>query len=172
MKRSCFSKLPKRIRRMSASPKRGLPIGIFLLVQTIVLPLILVGVDIVTDGDVLRQMWPHTGSAAKGLNSAAGGGNNSSSDEVEVNEERNKTVNDTGDITNSTGTELEDQSEGAEGKILLSLFGVSIVILSFSTLIMILSNPLASLVRRATTTSIMSSRELERKDVPVPLGNN
>ena len=165
-------KLPKCIKKMSSSPKRGLQIGIFLLLQTIVLPLLLVGVDMGSDGGVLANMWPHT-NWAKDLNTTAGGGKSSSSDEVKVNEERNRTVNDTGsDITNSTGTELEDQSEGAEGKILLSLFGVSIVILSFSTLIMILSNPLASLVRRATTTSIMSSRELERKDVPVPLGNN
>ena len=76
MKRSCFSKLPKRITRMSSSPKRGLPIGLFLLVQTIVLLLILVGVDMVTDGNVLVQMWPHT---MLGRNRNWTGGNSKSS---------------------------------------------------------------------------------------------
>merc|ERR550532_1146555 len=49
------------------------------------------------------------------------------------------------------------------------LFIVSIWILIFSTMNLLRSNPLATLVRNARTTVMMNSRELERKDVPVPL---
>merc|ERR550532_2773545 len=49
------------------------------------------------------------------------------------------------------------------------LFIVSIWILVASTWNLLRSNPLATLVRNARTTVMMDSRELERKDVPVPL---
>ena len=45
---------------MSSGPKRGLKIGRILLAQTIVMPLLLVGADMVSDGGVLGQMWPYT----------------------------------------------------------------------------------------------------------------
>ena len=81
------------------------------------------------------------------------------------------TVNDT-DITNSTASEQEEESEVVEGRILFGLFFVSILILIASTWNLLRSNPLATLVRNARTTVMMNSRELERKDVPVPLGNS
>ena len=144
-KRSC---VPKCIKRMTSGPKKGLEIGPFLLAQTIVLPLILVGADMVTDGDMLGQMWPYAVFSGSGnqveLNSTAGA-NISRSDEVAVDDD--------------------------EGIILGFLFLVSIIILLLSILNMCRSNPLASLVRNARTTVMMNSRELERKDVPVPLGN-
>ena len=144
-KRSC---VPKCIKRMTSGPKKGLEIGPFLLAQTIVLPLILVGADMVTDGDMLGQMWPYAVFSGSGnqveLNSTARA-NISRSDEVAV--------------------------ENDEGFILGFLFFVSIIILLLSTCNLRRSNPLASLVRNARTTVMMNSRELERKDVPVPLGN-
>ena len=168
-KRSC---VPKCIKRMSSGPTRGLKIGPFLLVQTIVMPLLLVGSDMVSDGGVLGQMWPYTALAKllAGADSgnSTGEANISRSDEAPLNEERN-----TG-ITNSTAREQEDDSEAVdvEGLILFILFLVSILILFYSTLNLLWSNPLATLMRSARTTVMMNSRELERKDVPVPLGNN
>jgi len=124
MKRSCLSKLSKCIKPESAPPE-GLQISKFLLATTIVLPLLLVGADMVSDGGVLGQMWPYTYFAA-------------------------------GDVK-------------GEEMILAFLFIVSILILFFSTVNLLQSNPLATLVRNARTTVMMKSRELERKDVPVPL---
>ena len=182
MKRSYLSKLPKCIKRMLSSPKRGLQIGPILLVQTIVLPLMLVGSDMLSDGGVLAQMWPYTGLAnllAKASsgnqvqpNSMAGGDNSISDEAVVVNEDRKRTVNAIGVITDNTGTEREDQSERVERIILSCLFSMSILILIFSTLNLLMSNPLATLVRNTRTMVMMNSRELERKDVLVPLGNN
>ena len=173
-KRSC---VPKCIKRMSSGPTRGLKIGPFLLVQTIVMPLLLVGSDMVSDGGVLGQMWPYTALAkllaGEDLGNSTGEANISRSDEAPLNEERTMTVNDTG-ITNSTASEQEDDREAVdvEGVILFILFLVSILILFYSTLNLLWSNPLATLVRSARTTVMMNSRELERKDVPVPLGNS
>jgi len=149
--------------------------GSFLLAQTIVIPLLLVGADMVSDGGVLGQMWPYTFYAKllAGADSgnSTGGANISRSEEAAVNKERNMTVNDTG-ITNSTASEREEESEDVEELILNFLFIVSILILFYSTVNLLLSNPLATLVRNARTTVMMNSRELERKDVPVPLGNS
>ena len=122
----------------------------------------------VSDGGVLGQMWPYSYYAKylAGADSgnSTGGGNVSRSDEAAVNEERKRRINDTG-ITNSTASELEEL-------ILGFVFLVSIVILVWSTGILLRSSPLATLVRNARTTVMMNSRELERKDVPVPLGNS
>ena len=135
---------------MSSGPKRGLKIGPILLAQTIVMPLLLVGADMVSDGGVLGQMWPYT-MWAKFLAGAEFRKFDGNISRLAVNEERNMTVNERG--------------------ILGFLFGVSIMILFESTWNLLRSNPLATLVRNARTTVMMNSRELERKDVPVPLGN-
>ena len=128
---------------MSSSPERGLKIGPFLLAQTIAWPLLLVGTDMVTDGKVVTQMWQYTGTGFDKLWNA-----------------------------NSTASELEDQSELMERVVLNFVFMFSIAILIFSTKKLLLSNPLVTLVRDARTKVMMNSRELERKDVPVPLGNS
>ena len=176
MKRSCLSKLPKCIKTMS--PKKGIQIGKFLLAKTIVMPLMLVCSDLLSDGGVLGQMWPHTmigklladsGNQAE-LNSTTTANSSSSGS---VNEERNRTVN--GDaFTNSTATEQEylGLGLGQEKWILFYLFIVSILILIVSIVNLLRSNSLATLLRNARTTVMMNSRELERKDVPVPLGNS
>ena len=150
-KRSC---VPKCIKRMTSGPKKGLEIGPFLLAQTIVLPLILVGADMVTDGDMLGQMWPYT-AFGKALAEALSG------NQVELNSTAGA------NISRSDEVAVDDD----EGIILGFLFFVSIIILLLSILNMCRSNPLASLVRNARTTVMMNSRELERKDVLVPLGN-
>ena len=160
---------------MFSGPKKGLKIGRILLAQTIVMPLLLVGADMVSDGGVLGQMWSYTTwaklLAGADSGNSTGGGNISRSDEVAVNEERKRRVNDTG-ITDSTASEQQDYSENVEGLILGFLFIVSLIILFASTVNLLRPNPLATLVRNARTTVMMNSRELERKDVPVPLGNS
>ena len=175
MKRCCLSKLPRCIKKMSASPKRGIQISTFLLFTTIVLPVLLVGSDMVSDGGVLGQMWQYSlgkalagadsGNQAK-LNSTAAT-NSSNWDEEAVNEERNGTG-----ITNSTAEEQEDSGEDLDAAILAIMFLVSLLILIASTLTLLFSNTLATLLRNARTNVMMNSRELERKDVPVPLGNS
>ena len=96
----------------NSSPPNGLQMSTLLLFSTIVLPLMLVGADMVTDVGVLGQMWPYTlwaktlarrdsGNQAE-LNSTAAA-NSSSSDEAAVNEERNWAG-----VTNSTA---EEQAE-------------------------------------------------------------
>ena len=171
MKRFRLSKIPKwsklpRWLKPKPAPHKGLQISKVLLVTTIVLPLMLVGSDMVSDGCVLSQMWPYTFYAK--LLAGAYSGNSTGGANISgaaVNEERNMTVNDTG-ITNSTA------SEALEDVVLYSLFVVSIMILVASTVNLLRSNPLATLVRNARTTVMMNSRELERKDVPMPLGNS
>ena len=139
------------------------------------MPVVLIGSDMISDGGVLAQMWPYTlfGKLIAGEYSL------------------NKTAtNSTGTITNSSSTEPTGTQEG-NGVVgrnsteveqgvqipvldatLGCLFGVSIFILFLSTLNLLSSNWLSTLLRNARTTLMMESRELERKDVPVPLGNN
>jgi len=175
-KRSCFClfrKLPKFIKDMTAAAE-GLPISKLYPFTTLVLPLILVGSDMVSDCGVLGQMWQYTligkllaeaySRNHVELNSTASA-NSSSSGVVAVNEGRNGVVN---DITNSTVKEEKDLVH-MEGVILFCLFSLSISILSVSMIILLWSNPLATLVRNARTTVMMNSRELERKNVLVPL---
>ena len=153
---------------MSSSPERGLKIGPFLLALTIVWPLLLVGADMWTDGKVVTKMWQYTvlGKTytvwARNLTIAYRTVNDTGFDLL---------VNDTG-VANSTASEQEDQSELMEGVVLNFVFMFSITILIFSTTKLLLSNPLVTLVRDARTKVMMNSRELERKDVPVPLGNS
>ena len=171
MKRSCLSKLPKRIKAMSSSPEVGLQIGPFLLAQTILMPLLLVGSDILSDGGVLGEMWPYARDSQwiQDKLPSTGAANSSSWDEAMANEERNTTVNGTG-VTNSTAIEQKDNL--TEDFHLFGLFSVSITVLIVAMFNLFVSNPLATLVRNARTTVMMNSRELEGKDVPVPLGNN
>ena len=105
----------------SKSPPNGMQINIFTLVQTILLPLVSVGVDISSDGAVLREM----GSVMWVFDFAV--------------------------------------------FTVFQVVASSIILLS-SLLNLVLSNPCASLLINARTTVLMKTRELERKDVPVPLG--
>ena len=138
MKRFCLSKIPKWIKPEPA-PAKGLQISKVLLATTIMLPLMLVGSDMVSDGSVLAQMWQYMVQVATGAD---------------------------------TRIETSVASEIIAGVMLSFLFGVSFTILVLSNLNLLWSNPLASLLRNARTTVMLNSRELERKDVPVPLGNS
>ena len=106
--------------KSKASPN-GMQINIFTLIQTILVPLVSVGVDISSDGAVLREMG---------------------------------TVMWVFDFAVFT---------------VFHVVASSIILLS-SMLNLVLSNPWSSLLINARTTVLMKTRELERKDVPVPLG--
>ena len=132
----------------------------------------LVGSDLISDGSVLVQIWPYT-FLAKLLagddtaTNSTGTTANSSSTEPAGDQEGNGTVG------GSNSTEVEQGGQiFALDYTLGFLFGVSTLILIASTLNLLLSNWLSTLLRSARTTLMMESRELERKDAPVPLGNN
>ena len=141
------------------------------------MPVALVGSDMISDGGVLVQMWPYTFLAKifageyalyGTTTNSTGTTTNSSSTELAGDQEGNGTV------VGSNSTEVEP---GVQSRVLdftLSLlFLVSINILIFSTInLLFWSNWLSTLLRNAWTTLMMESRELERKDAPVPLGNN
>ena len=128
----------------------------------------------VSDVDVLRQMWPLTaiGKPYVWLAKIGWLGNQTATqDETGYNHDRNGTGNDTDDMKNGTAaTEQENRVIVDESKLMYMMF-VSICILLRSILNLFTSNPLATLLRNARTKIMMNSRELERKDVPVPLGN-
>ena len=137
MKRSCLSKLPTWIK--NKSPYEGITISKVLLFSTILMPVALVGSDMISDGGVLAQMWQQIMPSRVG--------------------------------SNSTEVEQGGQS-GHLDTTLFTLFLVSILILLISTGNLLRSNWLSTLLRNARTTLMMESRELERKDAPVPLGDN
>ena len=140
------------------------------------MPVALVGSDMISDGRVLVQMWPYTAWAKLLAGEYAGDETatnstetttNSSSTELAGEQVGNRTV------AGSKSTEVEQGGQsGVLDLTLFSLFFVSILILVVSTFNLLSSNWLSTLLRNARTTLMMESRELERKDVPVPLGNN
>ena len=105
----------------SKSPPNGIQINIFNLVQTILVPLVSVGVDYGSDVAVLVLMW----------------------------------------------NVMRDYHFAVFTDVLVV---ASAIILLSSMLNLVLSNPWSSLLINARTTVLMKTRELERKDVPVPLG--
>ena len=115
----------------SEAPLDGIHINIFTLVKTILLPLILVGFDVGSDGGVIGQMWSYVRA--------------------------NRTYTSSGAVREPKSTVY---------------FYMSWVVLSSSLLNLMLSNPWASLLINARTTVLMKTRELERKDVPVPSGEH
>ena len=140
------------------------------------MPVVLVGSDMISDGGVLVQMWQYTWMAKDLAGESAGDETatnstgtttNSSSTELAGDQEGNGTV------VGSNSTEVE---QGGQSRVLDDtlgmLFLVSILILFFSTVNLLFSNWLSTLLRNARTTLMMESRELERKDAPVPLGDN
>ena len=110
----------------SKAPPNGMQINIVTLVKTILLPLVWVGVDIGSDGAVLREMW--------------------------------------------VVLTILDASDGTRSDFAVVLVVISCICLLSSLLNLVLSNPCASLLINARTTVHMKTRELERKDVPVPIG--
>ena len=86
-------------------------------------------------------------------------------------------ANDTGDSTYDNVTELHNSTtstETANGQgadALFGLFQASCFILAFSMLNLIFGNPAKTLIRNVRTSVLMGSRELESKDVPLPIGD-
>ena len=141
------------------------------------MPVALVGSDMISDGGVLVQMWPSTFLAKifageyalyRTTTNSTGTTTNSSSTELAGDQEGNGTV------VGINSTEVEQGGKsGVLDTTLCFLFFVSILILLISTYnLLFRSNWLSTLLRNARTTLMMESRELERKDAPVPLGNN
>ena len=113
------------------------------------MPLALVALDIYSDGNLLYYMKSFTQWA----------------------------TNTTSFTINSTNvTELQNSTTSAEtgnqqgGEALLGLFLASCIILFASMLNLIFGNPFKTLIRNARTSVFMASRELESKDVPLPMG--
>ena len=168
MKRCCLSKLPTCIK--SKSPATGITISSFLLFSTILMPVALVGSDMISDGDVLVQMWPYTFLAKDLAGEYAGGETATNSTETTTNSSSSELA---GIQVGSNSTEVEQGVQiGALGVTLFFLFIMSILILGASSFNLLSSNWLSTLLRNARATLMMESRELERKDAPVPLGDN
>ena len=109
MKRSCCLK-------SSPAARRGIELSRLTIIKAIAVPLVLVAVDVATDGNMLYFM-------------------------------------------------------STEGGFFDSLFVASCFILGFSLLNLLLENPIKTLIRNARTSVLMQSREMESKDVPVPIGD-
>ena len=119
--------------------------------QTIAMPLALVAVDVASDGNLLYYMKSYIGTQWA--------------------------TNTTSFTINSTNvTELQNSTTPAEtgnqqgGEALSSLYIISCSILGASMLNLIFGNPFKTLIRNARTSAFMASRELESKDVPLPMG--
>ena len=65
-----------------------------------------------------------------------------------------------------TSSGIQQRIDAASG-----LFLASQAILICSILNLIFGNPAKTLIRNAQTSTLMASRELEQKDVPVPIGD-
>ena len=111
------------------------------ILKTVVVPLILVAADVATDGNLLVDMKSYIDTLRANSTS------NSTDDNVTVT------------TTTSTG-----------GDELSGLFWASIVILLFSMLNLIFGNPAKTLIRNVRISVLMESREMEAKDVPLPIG--
>lgn len=103
MKRCCLSKLLKCIGCClpawikNKSPATGITISKVLLFSTILMPVALVGSDMISDGGVLVQMWPYTTTAKSLAGEYAGDAT---------------AANITGTTTNSSSTELAGDQGG------------------------------------------------------------
>ena len=150
MKRWCCQLLPDCMKPTSL-PRRGLKISFFTLVQTIAMPLALVAVDVASDGNLLYHMKSFIGTQwATNTTSFTINSTN-------VTEQHN--------ITTLTETGTPQGETTLDG-----LFYLSCAILLFSMLNLIFGNPFKTLIRNARTSAFMASRELESKDVPLPMG--
>ena len=89
-----------------------------------------------------------------------------------------RATNMTSDTFNSTDDNVTEQHNGTSSANqqdtqykLNGLFVMSCIILGFSLLNLLLDVPVKSLIRNARTSALMSSREMESKNVPVPIGD-
>ena len=127
-------------------PSRGFEISKLTFLRTIGLPLVLVMVDIGSDGNMCYFMSDYIGNL------------------------RGTTTLTSNNLTNPKNPSTE--ALHVQGKDeLTGLFITSICILVFSMLNLIFQKPAKTLIRSAQTCALMESRELESKDVPLPIGD-
>ena len=136
------------------SPRKGLKIGELMLLQTIAMPLALVAADVASDGNLIFFMKSYI-DTLRATNTTSLTKN---STDDNVTEQQNST----------TSTETGNQQQGEDA--LDGLLMASCAILLASMLNLIGGNPFKTLIRNARTSALMASREMESKDVPLPLG--
>ena len=134
-------------------PRRGLKIRFFTLVQTIAMPLALVAVDVASDGNLLFYMKSYIGTQWATNTTSF-------------------TINCTNVTEQHSITSLTERGSRQGETTLDGLFYLSCIILLASMLNLIFGNPSKTLIRNARTSVFMASRELESKDVPLPIGDN
>ena len=142
-KRSCFRLLPTCFK--SKAPSKGIELSWLTIIQAICLPLVLVAVDVGSDGNMLSFMNSFTNGTINTFNST----------DDNLTEQNNSTIS----------AEKENQ------RSLGGLLAASGIILIFSVLNLIYGNPAKTLFRNARTLSLMASREMESKDAPQPIGD-
>ena len=141
MKRSCCCIL--KVFFKTKVQAKGIEISQFTIIKTIGLPLVVVAVDVATDSNLLFDM-------------------NSYIDTLRANSTSNS--------TDDNVTEMFTTTISTGGEELSGLFWASIVILLFSMLNLIFGNPAKTLIRNVRISVLMESREMEAKDVPLPIG--
>ena len=127
-----------------APPSRGVEISKLTFLRTIGLPLVLVMVDIGSDGNMCYFMSDYIGNL------------------------RGTTTLTSNNLTNQNNPEALHVQGKDE---LTGLFITSVCILVFSMLNLIFQKPAKTLIRSTQTCALMESRELESKDVPLPIGD-
>ena len=121
------------------------------ILKTVAVPLVMVGADVATDGNLLVDMKSYI-------------------DTLLANSTSNSTVDNVTEILNSTASSETGNREAA--RALGFLCGGSVYILAASMINLIYGNPAKSLIRNVRTSVLMASREMEAKDVPLPIGEN
>ena len=113
--------------------------------------MVIVAADVATDGNLLFDMRSYIGTLA-------------------ANSTSNSTVNNVTEILNSTASSETGNREAADA--LGGLWWASCVILLFSMLNLIFGDPAKTLIRNVRTSVLMASREMEAKDVLLPIGED
>ena len=111
--------------------------------------MVIVAADVATDGNLLFDMKSYIDTLA---------GNSTS----------NSTVDNVTEILNITTSSETGNQEAADA--LLGLWVASVALLAVSMLNLIFGNPAKTLIRNVRTSVLMESREMEAKDVLVPIG--
>ena len=149
MKRSCCCIL--KVFFKTKVQAKGIEISQFTIIKTIGLPLVVVAVDVATDSNLLFDM-------------------NSYIDTLRANSTSNRTDDNVTEILNSTASSETGNREAADA--LLGLWVASIFILAASMLNLISGDSTKTLIRNVRTSVLMASREMEAKDVSLPIGEN
>ena len=135
-----------------------------MIIRVIALPLAIVAADVASDGNFLYYMKSNMDmmdTVFEGTNST--GFSNASCTSY--------TINRTDDNVTEQHNSTESENQQRQKTTLDGLFLGSCVILSFSVLNLLFGNPMKTLVRNARVSALMASREVESKDVLLPIGD-